>query len=355
MATITERYSNEDEFEAFLDRIGLDEAQSNRLLSDGFVSMKTLVGHYHMSGPEEMDKYLRDLNKTFANASRQENRVYYTAVVINRLIGCLSYFIHCVHSFHTIPDIAIIQMEDADDHGNQWKEFYSDKKRANAKTSDDDLNVEIPTLKGPATWVPFRDAFIHKLKDALNQRGFAISYLVDPTPRRVTAGTAALLEAVAVDFDDEYIFDTLTVHFGSAFRADNKKMWGMLESALLNTDPYNIIAQYTKSKDGRKSWHALKNHYEGEDYIQAVREEAMARLKSTHYRGETRNFKWDNYVSAHIKSHKQLLDVGYNEGGGLDDATKIQFFRSNIVPQADLHVALSVPMSERLSRTILPL
>jgi len=304
--------------------------------------MKTLVGHYHMSGPEEMDKYLRDLNKTFATASRQEARVYYTPVVINRLIGCLSYFIHCVHSFHTISDISIIQMEDADNHGNQWKEFYSDKKRANAKTSDDDLNVEIPTLKGPTTWVPFRDAFIHKLKDALNQCGFAISYLVDPTPRCVTAGTAALLEAVAVDFDDESIFVTLTIHFRSAFREDNKKMWRMLESVLLNTDPYNIIAQYTKSKDGRKSWHALKNHYEGKDYIQAVRKEAMARLKSTYYRGETRNFKWDNYVSAHIKSHKQLLDVGYNEGRGLDDATKIHFFWSNIVSQADLHVALSV-------------
>ena len=342
MTTITERYSDEDEFEALLDRIGLNDTQVNRLQSDGFVSMRMLVGHYHMSGPEEMDKYLRDLNKTFATAARQEARVYYNPVVINRLVGCLSYFIHCVHSFHTIPDISVIKMDDADYLGSEWKEFYSDKKRANTKTSDDDLNVEIPTLKGPSTWVSFRDAFIHKLKDTLNQRGFAISYLVDPTQRKVTVSTAALLESVSVDFSEESIFDTLTIHFGSAFRADNKKMWNMLEGTLLNTDPYNIIAQYSKSKDGRKAWFALKNRYEGEDYIQAVREEAMARLKSTHYRGETRNFKWDNYVSAHVKSHKQLLDVGYNNGSGLDDATKIQFFRSNIVPQADLHVALSV-------------
>ena len=115
-----------------------------------------------------------------------------------------------------------------------------------------------------------------------------------------------------------------------------------MEGALLNTDPFNLIAHFERTKDGLKAWNALKAHYEGEDYVQVVREEAMDKLKNMHYKGETRNFKWENYVSSHIKAHKQLLDVGYNNGMGLDDATKIQFFRSNIVPQADMQVALSV-------------
>ena len=68
----------------------------------------------------------------------------------------------------------------------------------------------------------------------------------------------------------------------------------------------------------------------------------MSKLKTVHYCGETRNFKWENYVSAHTKAHKQLLDVGYNNGNGLNDATKIQFLCANIISQADMHVSLAV-------------
>ena len=54
-------------------------------------------------------------------------------------------------------------------------------------------------------------------------------------------------------------------------------------------------------------------------YNKQIREEAMSRLKTVHYRCETRNFKCENYISVHIKAHKQLLDVGCNNGNGLDD------------------------------------
>ena len=171
-------------------------------------------------------------------------------------------------------------------------------------------------------------------------------YLIDTTLRQVNHGNANLLEAEEnIDLDAEAVFDTRTIHFGDDFRTDNKVFWAMLEGALLNSDPFNLIAEYSKTKDGFKAWKALKAHFEGEDYIQVVREEAMAKLKNVHYKGETRGFKWENYVSSHIKAHKQLLDVGYNNGMGLDNATKIQFFRSNIVPQADMQVALSVARS----------
>ena len=92
-----------------------------------------------------------------------------------------------------------------------------------------------------------------------------------------------------------------------------------------------MIAQFFHTKDGHKAWIALRSHYEGEDYVQQICEEAMSSLKTVHYYSETRTFKWENYVSAHIKAHKQLLDVGYNNRNGLDDATKIQFLRSNII------------------------
>jgi len=246
-----------------------------------------------------------------------------------------------VYALHTIPDIGLIDDEAAVSHARFWTKYKSIKESEN----DEDTSGDLPKLKGATTWIAFRDAFKYKLSEIMNTRGFPIVYLINYDVRPVSHGNATLLEAAYVTLDEELTFEQRTVHFGPDYRTDNKRFWAMLEGALLNTDPFNLIAQYGKTKDGRKAWTALKAHYEGEDYIQIVREEAMSKLKNVHYKGETRNFKWENYVSSHIKAHKQLLDVGYNNGLGLDDATKIQFFRSNIVPQADVQVALSVSRS----------
>ena len=339
MTTITERYSHGDHFANLLVELGMTNTQVARLQSDGFTSMQILVSHYQSGGASNLEKYLRDLNKTFAN-SAAVLRVYYNPVIITRLCGCLNYFSLCVMSFHTIPDIDLVSQELARNLGSFWNKFKADKKIQDE--NDDDTNIDLPKLKGAASWISFRDAFTHKLRDTSTSRGFSLAYLVDTTVRPVTHGNSALLESDIIDLEEEDVFETKTIHFGSSYRGDNKKLWNMLEAALLNSDPYNMIAQFFRTKDGRKAWIALKSHYEGEDYVQQIREEAMSRLKTVHYRGETRNFKWENYVSAHIKAHKQLLDVGYNNGHGLDDATKIQFLRSNIVPQADMHVSLAV-------------
>jgi len=339
MTTITERYPHADHFSNLLNELGMTNTQAARLQSGGFTSMQILVSHYQSGGASNLEKYLRDLNKTFAN-SAVALRVYYNPVIINRLCGCLNYFSLCVMSFYTIPDIDLVNQEFAGNLGSFWNKFKADKKIQDE--NDDDTNIDLPKLKGAASWISFRDAFIHKLRDTSTSRGFSLAYLVDTTVRPVTHGNSALLESDIIDLEEEDVFETKTIHFGSSYRGDNKKLWNMLEAALLNSDPYNMIAQFFRTKDGRKAWIALKSHYEGEDYVLQIREEAMSRLKTVHYRGETRNFKWENYVSAHIKAHKQLLDVGYNNRHGLDDATKTQFLRSNIVPQADMHISLAV-------------
>jgi len=48
MATITERYSDENAFMQFLENIGFSPAQRNRLTLEGFTSMKILVDHYQV-------------------------------------------------------------------------------------------------------------------------------------------------------------------------------------------------------------------------------------------------------------------------------------------------------------------
>ena len=253
----------------------------------------------------------------------------------------MTYFLLYIYSFHTIPDIELIDVATLEILGLFWTKFNPNKKIKTNK-SDDDTNIDLPKLNGASSWISFRDTFIHKLRDTFNSRGFSLAYLVDTSPRQATHGNATLLDIDIIDLEEEDVLETKTIHFGSSCHADNKRLWNMIKAELLNSDPYNMIAQFFCTKDGHKTWIALKSHYEGEDYVQQIREEAMSRLKTVHYCGETGNFKWENYVSAHIKAHKQLLDVGYNNRNGLDDATKIQFLRSNIISQADMHVSFAV-------------
>ena len=199
MATITDRYSCEDSFQAFLTAIGVTPAQANRLTMDGFETMKILVGYYQVTGPSDLEKYLRDLNKTFAGGA-MATRVYFNPVIINRLAGCLNYFILSVHSLHTIPDISKITNVEANDYGRYWAKCYSDKKTAESN-NDDETDIDLPKLKGGSTWIPFRDAFSHKLRDPLNNRGFSMIYLVDETIRQVTHGNATMLVADVFDIE----------------------------------------------------------------------------------------------------------------------------------------------------------
>ena len=246
MATITEKYSDPESFSNLLTEIGMSDTQVARLQNDGFTTMKILVSHYQTGGATELEKYMRDLNKTFANASGSL-RVYFNPVIINRICGCMTYFTLCVYSFHTVPDIDKISIDDAGDLGSFWTKYNADKTSKGNKSSNDDTAIDLPKLKGASSWIAFRDAFIHKLRDTQNARGFSLAYLVDDTPRQVVHENSALLEVDVINLEEENVFETKTIHFGPSYRDDNKKLWNMIEAALLNTDPYNMVAQFFRS------------------------------------------------------------------------------------------------------------
>ena len=92
--------------------------------------------------------------------------------------------------------------------------------------------------------------------------------MVYTSTRQFTHGNATLLEIDIIDLEEEDVFETKTIHFGSSSCADNKRLWNMIEAELLKSDPYNMIAQFFRNKNGHKAWLALKSHYEEEDYVQ---------------------------------------------------------------------------------------
>jgi len=207
MATITDRYSSEESFMDFLESIGFSPAQRNRISLEGFTSMKILVAHsYQLEGSSGLEKYLRDLNKTYAGAA-QAIRVHYTPRIVSCLAGCLNYYILSVYALHTIPGVLVIDANMAANHGKFWTKYKCDK-NASDLYKDDDVATDLSKLKGATAWVAFRDAFTYKLRNAINARGLPMVCLIDTAIRAVTHENANLLEAIHINLNKELLFDT---------------------------------------------------------------------------------------------------------------------------------------------------
>ena len=344
MATITERFSDADQFTAFLMRIGLSEAQRKRLIEDDFETMEELVEHFQFSTGSEIEAYLIGINKTFGNASQADRRVYFSPVIIGRIIGAILYFCHGLYTFHTIPDISEIDLERAVELSYN---YHQGRRPKNDDDSDDeDLDTSLPTLKGAGNWITFREKLIIKLSHLKSRRGFPLTYLVDETERQVKSINSNYIEMDNIDIDSPEIFQQSAVHFGSAYKSDNKKLWSILESSLVNTNPYNLIASCKISKNGRKAFFALKQFFEGENFVQKMQESAMNSIMHVTYKGEFKNFKFEDYINVHLSAHKKLQEIGYNNNLGMDESTKIHHFKSNILPQADLENAITLARSK---------
>ena len=145
--TIQARYESPTAFIAFMRTIGLNNRQQAKLVDDDFNTMKVLVDYYQTTGIKEFEKYLQDINKTFATASIAALRVYFNPIIINRLVGCVNYFNHTIHTFHTVTDIQLITVPISTGLAAQW---IREKNQLNAIKDEDDDDIDIPKLKGSA-------------------------------------------------------------------------------------------------------------------------------------------------------------------------------------------------------------
>jgi len=128
---------------------------------------------------------------------------------------------------------------------------------------------------------------------------------------------------------------------------DNKLVWNLLANALLAKPGYNHISSFNTSKNGRAAWFALRTFYEGENYLKNLREVAFSKLHNTFYRGETNRYTFEKYINAHKEAHKMLQDAQFNNGLGMDNAMKVQYFRQGIKSEAGIEVALATSRSMR--------
>lgn len=335
--TFLQRYDDHQALLCLLTNIGVDVKERYRICADGFMTLRNLVDHFGYD-VGAFKKHLLASNKNWMSNPQAMMRAYYTPIIINRLAGVLYYYKVCIKMLHTVPDTSAVNANEATEYGLQ----YENTIKANGEEDDNSSDVKVPELKGAENWVSFRDNFLLKLSLITGSRGIPIDYVVDSTPRRATRANNALIEVPSVDLTQNDLLRTSTVHFGEAYKIDNTTVWNKLSSLLTDKPAFSHINQFKPTKNGRAAWLALQSFHEGQDFTERLRESALTKLQTTFYNGEKARFTMEKYITVHLEAHKKLQDAGYNNGLGLDEETKIHYFRSGIREEAKLEYAISI-------------
>jgi len=329
-------YSDNAQFANLLQRVGVNRAGTAQLQADDFDNMQVLVSQYK-GDVDEFATYLKTINKS-------STTVRFSPVVSNRLIAVLHYYIQAVTCFHVIPDISIIDRAMATslvDPYNVYRQFRDDD-------ADDEIIIDLPELKGHENWIQYRDKFLSNLANMVGSNGTPLSYVVDNTTRTPTARTHSYIQRPTIDLDSWVTYQEEMVHFGPHYKRDNAKVWQLLKKSLLGSQPYHHIDQCARQENGRRAWEALRSYYEGQDYVNKTIQECLTKVRTMYYRGETPRFNFEKFIDKQKECYKRLRDVGYNNGNGLDDASKCSNLKQMILPEAQLETALSMARTQGL-------
>ena len=339
---IRDFFSTEQGFVDLMFALGVGNNERDRIVDDGFGSIRDLIEQYEHD-IESFRTYLKNLNRTFGAANDQRNRVYFSPPVMSRMMGALYYGTITYHCCHILPDFELLTPEFA----MECFKFYEGLKNEENPESEKQIEIDIPDFTGASNWRSFRELVMMRLSLIKGKIGFPIDYVIDKTDRTIRRSNAAhILVDTAPITDDDYL-KSHVVHFGKAFKEDNKKVWNVLKALLYETSAYDHIVDCDKTSNGKKAWGTLKQFYEGEDFLQRLQDEAFSILNNTIYRGESLRYTFESYVNRHIKAHKLLIDAEYNkdeETGvvhGMNESTKIQHFRTGIKLDAGLETQLS--------------
>ena len=141
-------------------------------------------------------------------------------------------------------------------------------------------------------------------------------------------------------FSNEYMTMNATLT-GPELNQDNEVLYTILRHYLTGTAGWNIISKFSRGKDGRGAYLALRNRYESPAYNDALKTQANNTITTTFYKGDNTKFNWEKFVALHMEAHRKFEEI--NEP--LPESMKILHLKTGIRPEAGLEAELAVARS----------
>ena len=143
---------------------------------------------------------------------------------------------------------------------------------------------DLPVFK-PEEYDVHEDAFLNLLAQYCGTNGENLRYVVHS--QNIPAGFA--------DAEERRMF-SLSLN-GPGFEEDNRRVYRILKSFLVNTQGYNWIQQYDITENGRQAYLAWSGHYNREGEFTKRAHIATKKLEILHYKNE-KAFTFEAYSAA---------------------------------------------------------
>jgi hypothetical protein len=201
----------------------------------------------------------------------------------------------------------------------------------------------------PKDWTKTMKSLVDLLRSRRGSTGLPLAWCVredegianDPNPNAADHGWATVTEEMI----KRARMKTPAGVYTQEFKADNEKVWNIINTLTRNLPCYINIEPCSASLDGRQAFLTLERQFLGQHHYDNQANEAQRILETTFYDGETRKFTFDTYVRIHLQQHVILSNlVKHGAHTGINETMKTRHFIQNIRAPY-LQSAISVCMS----------
>ena len=192
---------------------------------------------------------------------------------------------------------------------------------------EDPTNPEFDTRDWPKVF----DGINEWLDDCHGVTGVPLSYVIRPD------------EAVPTEADDPSTgYETVQLEmiarapikvadaYVATYKSDRVRVWNKLSAVFRDKDCYTYMRTYQRSKDGRKAFIALKDHYLGSNNVANMASAAEAKLRTSTYKNEGRRFNFEKCARLHKEQHTILEGLTMCDYAGIDDGSKVRYLMGGI-------------------------
>lgn len=133
-----------------------------------------------------------------------------------------------------------------------------------------------------------------------------------------------------------------------AYKDDNVAVFQKIAELTREKDCWTYVQKSARTRDGRKAFYGLKDHYLGHNNVDNMASSAETKLKTTTYTGEQRRWNFEKYVRTHVDQHAILEGLTRHGYAGIDPRSKVRFLLEGIKTHEFDHVKSTIMASATL-------
>ena len=114
------------------------------------------------------------------------------------------------------------------------------------------------------------------------------------------------------------------------YKEDNVMVYNKLAALLREKDCWTYMRSAMRTRDGRRAFINLKDHYLGKNNVDHLASQAERKLQNTSYTNEGRRWNFEKFVRTHVEQHQILTELKDHGYSGIDERSKVRYLLDGI-------------------------